>query len=147
MILAMLAAAVMAGGPSDVAKLGWMAGAWGETKAGVTTRETWLPPLDGAMGGVTQTTRPGKPPQMEFATITIGADGRAAFTPFIKDVAPTPFALQPGNDGEAVFERVSDEFPKRVIYRRCGIDLCARIEGVVGGKLKTIDWRYVRLAP
>ena len=42
---------------------------------------------------------------------------------------------------------MNDEFPKRVIYRRCGADLCARIEGKAGGKTKGIDWRYVRLKP
>ena len=147
MILGLLAAAAVSASPSGVARLGWMAGAWAETKGGVVTRETWLPPLGGAMSGATQTNRPGKPPETEFATITTGADGRAVFTPIMKDVAPTPFTLLPGKDGEAVFERMNDEFPKRVIYRRCGPDLCARIEGKVAGKPKGIEWRYVRLKP
>jgi hypothetical protein len=147
MILGMLAAAAVSASPPSVTRLGWMAGSWGETKGGVVTRETWLPPLGGAMSGATQTNRPGKPPETEFATITTGPDGQAVFTPVMKDAAPTPFTLLRGKDGEAVFERVSDEFPKRVIYRRCGGDLCARIEGKVGGKAKGIDWRYVRLRP
>ncbi len=146
MIAALLAVAAMAA-PQDVSKLAWMAGAWSETKAGVTTRETWLSPIGGAMSGATQTNRPGKAPTSEFSTITTGADGKVAFTPFMKDVEPTPFALKPGPDGEAVFERVSDEFPKRVIYRKCGADLCARIEGVVNGKLQGKDWRYSRVNP
>ena len=65
----------------------------------------------------------------------------------MKDVIPTPFALLPGKDGEAVFERASDDFPKRVIYRKCGADLCARIEGTVKGKLEHQDWRYSRIKP
>jgi hypothetical protein len=32
-----------------------------------------------------------------------------------------------------------------VIYRRCGADLCARIEGTLDGKLQGRDWRYARL--
>ena len=83
MILELLAAAAVSASPAGVDKLGWMAGSWGETKAGVTTRETWLPPLGGAMSGATQTNRPGKPAETEFATITTGPDGRAVFTPYM----------------------------------------------------------------
>jgi len=141
---AILAATVAA---QPVEGLSWMAGAWRETKAGVVTREVWLAPMGGAMSGATQTNRPGKPAQHEFETITTGPDGAVAYTPIIRGVEPTPFALKPGPDGEAVFERAGDDFPKRVIYRRCGADLCARIEGVVNGKLQGKDWRYAKIAP
>jgi hypothetical protein len=144
-IVAVVMAAAVAGGAQDIGKLAWMAGAWRETKAGVTTREVWLAPLGGAMSGATQTNRPGKPVVHEFETITTGPDGAVAYTPIIRNVEPTPFALKPGPDGEAVFERASDEFPKRVIYRKCGDDLCARIEGVVNGKLQGKEWRYSRV--
>ncbi|HEY8003347.1 MAG TPA: DUF6265 family protein [Phenylobacterium sp.] len=147
MVLELLAAAAMSGAAADVSKLGWMAGSWAETRNGVTTRETWLPPVGGAMAGATQTNRPGKPPSAEFGTIAVGPDGRTVFTPFMRDVEPTPFTLLPGREGEAVFERVSGDFPKRVIYRRCGADLCARIEGVVKGELRHQDWRYSRIKP
>jgi uncharacterized protein DUF6265 len=145
MIAAILAAALSAT-PADIGKLAWMAGAWSETKAGVVTREVWLAPMGGAMSGATQTNRPGKPVVHEFETITTGADGAVAYTPIIRGVEPTPFALTSGPDGEAVFERASDDFPKRVIYRRCGPDLCARIEGLVNGKLQGKDWRYSKVA-
>lgn len=145
MIAALFAAAAIAGAGAE--RLAWMAGAWSETKDGVVTRETWLAPVGGAMSGATQTNRPGRPVRHEFETITTSADGQVVYTPIIQGVAPTPFALKPGADGEAVFERVSDEFPKRVIYRKCGPDLCARIEGVVKGELKGQDWRYARVAP
>jgi len=147
MMAAILAAAALNAAPADISRLAWMAGSWSETKDGVTTRETWLAPIGGAMSGATQTNRPGKPANSEFGTITTGADGKVAFTPFMKNVEPTPFTLQTGPDGEAVFERVSDEFPKRVIYRKCGADLCARIEGLVKGELKHQDWRYSPVKP
>jgi hypothetical protein len=146
MILEALAAAAL-GGVQPVDNLAWMAGAWRETKAGVVTREVWLSPVDGAMSGATQTNRPGRPARHEFETITTAADGQVVYTPIIQGVAPTPFTLLPGPDGEAVFERASDAFPKRVIYRRCGHDLCARIEGVVNGELKGQAWRYTRVQP
>lgn len=46
----LLVATPAAAGP-EVADLGWMAGAWVQEADGVTTRETWLTPLGGAMGG------------------------------------------------------------------------------------------------
>jgi hypothetical protein len=146
-ITALLGAAAVAGADFGVDKLAWMAGAWSETKAGVVTREMWLAPVGGAMSGATQTNRPGRPARHEFETITTRPDGVVVYTPIIQGVAPTPFALKPGADGEAVFERTSDDFPKRVIYRRCGQDLCARIEGLVNGELKAQDWRYTRVTP
>ena len=48
-------------------------------------------------------------------------------------------------DGAATFENKANDFPQRVTYRRCDIDLCARIEGVVGGKLQFEEWRYRRV--
>jgi hypothetical protein len=143
MLLALLAAAAVAQ-PAPIERLAWMAGAWREAKDGVVTREVWLAPEGGAMSGATQTNRPGRPVRHEFETITTTPEGQVVYTPIIQGVAPTPFALKPGPDGEAVFERASDEFPKRVIYRRCGPDLCARIEGLVSGQLRSQEWRYSR---
>jgi hypothetical protein len=85
---------------------------------------------------------------LEFEAIAAGAGKHPiVYTPFIEGIEPTPFTLKAGPDGEAVFERISDEFPKRVIYRKCGDDLCARIEGLVKGELKHQDWRYLRVKP
>ncbi|THD77283.1 MAG: hypothetical protein E7812_15180 [Phenylobacterium sp.] len=147
MILAILAAATVSTAPADVSNLGWMAGAWSETKHGVTVRETWLAPLGGGMAGAAQTNRPGRPPTYEFSSISTDAAGVVSFNPFMRDKPPTPFALLPGPDGQAVFQRPGDDFPQRVIYRRCGADLCARIEGQVNGQLKGQDWRYHRVRP
>jgi hypothetical protein len=131
--------------PASFDDLTWMAGAWTQTDdRGVTTRETWLAPLGGAMAGVGQTTRPGGKTSFEFMSITTEAAG-PTFTARIEGQTPTPFVLKPGPAGEAVFENLAHDFPQRVIYRRCGEDLCGRIEGVVDGQARAIDWRYVRV--
>ena len=145
MILTVLAAAgVLATGVADVAQLDWLAGAWRQEKDGVTVRETWLAPQDGTMAGVSQTNRPGRPTQVEYMKITAEPAG-ATFTAILPGQPPTPFVLRPGKADEAVFENLAHDFPQRVIYRRCGPDLCARIEGMVGGRLRGQDWRYVRI--
>jgi hypothetical protein len=140
MILGLLVAGAVA---ADVAALDWMAGTWVQEKPAATVREMWLPPRDGAMAGVTLTTRPGKPPIAEYAKITVEPAG-VTFTATVGSQPPTPFVLLPGQPGEAVFENKAHDFPQRVFYRRCGADLCAGIEGVVNGKAERQDWRYLR---
>ena len=143
MILAMLAAGAVA---ADVAKLDWLAGTWVQEKPGAVVREMWLPPRDGAMAGVTLTTRPGKPPIAEYAKITVEPEG-VTFTAVVGRQPPTLFVMLRGKAGEAVFENKAHDFPQRVFYRRCGADLCAGIEGVVKGKAEREEWRYVRAKP
>ena len=43
----------------------------------------------------------------------------------------------------------ADDRYDRMIYRRCGADLCARVEGTIRGKFEFQEWRYrfVRLFP
>ena len=137
MILAILAAAVIAA-PAD---LSWMAGSWTHEQDGVVTRETWLPPLAGTMSGAGQTTRPGKPARSEFMTITVAPAG-LTFTAYVDGQPPTPFVAIASDPGSAVFENKAHDFPQRVMYRRCGANLCAGIEGMTGGKLRAEHWTY-----
>jgi hypothetical protein len=139
-----LATTAHAAPADDLARLDWIAGSWIEDKDGVTTRETWLPPLGGAMAGAGQTNRGAGPPRVEHMKIT-AEPGGATYTAIVPGQPPTPFVLLPGKDGEAVFENKAHDFPQRVIYRRCGEDLCARIEGVLKGRPASEDWRYRRL--
>jgi hypothetical protein len=45
-----------------------------------------------------------------------------------------------------VFENPGHDFPQRLIYRRDGDRLTARIEGQAGGRTRTVEWAY-RAAP
>lgn len=148
LVLAPLALAqpAIAGPADDVANLAWMAGSWiNERPDGAVTRETWLSPLGGVMAGAGQTNAPGKPVSVEHARIHAEPAG-ATYTTIVRGQPPTSFVLKPGlPDGEAVFENLAHDFPHRVIYRRCGDDLCARIEGTIQGKARGFEWRYSRL--
>jgi hypothetical protein len=140
-----LATSVHAAPADDVAALGWMAGSWIAEKDGVVTRETWLPPVGGAMAGAGQTNAAGRPARIEHMKITAEPAG-ATFTAFVPGQPPTPFVLRSGGaNGEAVFENPVHDFPQRVIYRRCGEDLCARVEGTLRGRPASESWRYQRL--
>lgn len=143
-LAALLAGAMLAVAASDVDSLSWMAGSWTADKDGATVRETWLPPLGGAMAGAGQTNRPGRRPFVEHMKITAEPAG-VTFTAILPGQPPTPFVLKPGPDGEAVFENPAHDYPQRVIYRRCGEDLCAAVEGAVKGALRREEWRYTRI--
>jgi hypothetical protein len=145
-LIAALAAAptAQAATAADVARLAWIGGAWTQARDGGTVRETWTPPLDGAMAGTTVTVRPGRKPFIEFAKITLEPAG-VTYTAYVGGQPPTAFVLLPGGDGEAVFENKAHDFPQRVFYRRCGADLCAGIEGTMNGKPAKQAWRYMRV--
>ncbi len=143
-LLLLTGAPVLTGETAKVEDLAWMAGSWSQEASGKVVRETWLPPVQGAMAGVTQTHRPGKPASTEFSTITTASSG-VTFTAYVAGQPPTKFVLKPGAPGEAVFENLDHDFPQRVIYRKCDDDLCARIEGLINGQARGMDWRYRRL--
>jgi hypothetical protein len=130
---------------AEVGQLSWIVGTWRwDSGGGGTVTEAWQAPVGGAMSGVTTTERPGKPAAIEPMKISAEPAG-LTFTAMPADEPPTPFVLLPGKPGEAVFENKAHDFPQRVIYRRCGADLCARIEGMLNGKLESQDWRYTRI--
>jgi hypothetical protein len=52
------------------------------------------------------------------------------------------FTLVRNGRNEAVFENLKHDFPQRVIYRRTGDQLLARVEGTVGGKARAAEWHY-----
>jgi hypothetical protein len=147
MILAALAmASALTAAKAEVAKLSWMAGVWTAQPGAATVHLIWLPPLDGAMAAVDQTAVPGKAVRTEFITITADDDG-VAFRPVPPEGPLGVYRKQPGPDGEAVFENPQNAFPRRVSYRRCGADLCTRLEGEVSGKPTVLDTRYTHLTP
>lgn len=139
-----LATTALATPADDVAKLTWMAGSWSQEKDGVVTRETWLTPVGGVMAGAGQTNTPGKKPFISYYRISAEPAG-ATFTAILPGQPPTPFVLLPGKDGEATFENKAHDFPQRVIFQRCGEQLCGRIEGMIQGKLESEEWRYTRV--
>ncbi|MDQ0464796.1 hypothetical protein QO010_002580 [Caulobacter ginsengisoli] len=142
-LVLLLAGPVLADPAQAIDSLAFMAGDWAQQDGDVQTRETWLPAKGGVMAGVTQTYRPGKPTEVEFARITARPEG-LVFTALPAGQPPTDFRQIPDAKGRAVFENPAHDFPQRVIYWRCEGDLCARIEGTMDGKAMSLEWRYRR---
>jgi hypothetical protein len=142
---ALIAAPVAAQAPVGVDQLGWMVGTWGQA-GGASVRETWLAPLGGQMLGASQTAREGRAPFHEF--MRIEAEGGAlGFTATIPGQPPVTFPLASGSAEALIFENKTHDFPQRVIYRRCGEQLCAAIEGRQDGKDRRESWTYSRISP
>ncbi|MFC3079132.1 DUF6265 family protein [Phenylobacterium terrae] len=147
MLIAAIAAAALCASDADVAAFEWMSGTWiAERPGGAIVRETWTASNGRAMTGVGQTVREGRPAVTEFMTITAEPAG-ITFTAYPEGQEKTAFVLRPGGGEGAVFENLAHDFPQRVIYRPCGADLCARIEGRVNGEPKGEDWRFRRVGP
>ena len=129
--------------PVTLDDLAWLAGTWrAQQSDGAVVTETWLPAEGGVMPGVGRTVRGGKA-QVEFVRID-EKDGGLAFTAIVGRQPPTTFPARSATAEALVFENPGHDFPQRVIYRRCGADLCAAIEGMMNGRLERTDWRYVR---
>ena len=55
------------------------------------------------------------------------------------------FKVKELGDRRVVFENAAHDFPQRILYWRDGDKLVARIEGTIGGKGKSEEWRFARV--
>jgi hypothetical protein len=93
---------------------------------------------------VNLTTWPSGRKSYEFLRIAETADGVSYFaSPGGKP--PVEFKAKETGDKRVVFENAAHDFPQRIIYRRDGDQLVARIEGSIQGKVRTEEWRFTRV--
>lgn len=92
-----------------------------------------------------RTIKNGKTVGWEFVVIR-EVEGKLAYVAKPHNQAEATFPAVKLEDGEVVFENPSHDFPQRIIYRRNGDGVDARIEGMAKGKLKGIDYPLRRAA-
>lgn len=140
MVGLMLMAAPIAG---DVAKAGWLAGAWVERKAdGSWTEEYWTPVRGKLMIGAGLTGKDAALRHFEQMRIETGADGSVSFVALPRGLNPTRFALVRQSADEIVFENAANDYPQRVTYRRDGAKVIGIISQLDGSR--EMRWTYSR---
>jgi hypothetical protein len=145
----MVAAASAQRGPeANLAALQWLNGSWTGTVEGLATEEHWSAADGGLMTGMHRDLRGGRVRAFEFLRIQ-EREGSLVYIALPAGRNETEFALKSIGATEVVFENLAHDFPQRVIYRRSGDSLTARVEGTVDGKLEFQEWTWKRgtLAP
>jgi Domain of unknown function (DUF6265) len=124
-----------------VADLSWLTGCWVQADGDRVVEEYWTTPSGGVIMGAGKTLRAGKLRNYEHMRIEAIA-GVLTFTAIPLGQAEASFTAKSQAEGEVVFENLAHDFPQRVMYRKAQNGLSARIEGVVNGQTRGIDFVY-----
>ena len=132
---------------STLDKLGWLQGCWHVAGTDQGSVEQWTSAAGGSMLGMSRTVKGGKTQDFEFIQIREDAPGKLVFIAQPSGAPPTSFPLQREDGVMFVFEQKAHDFPQRVIYRKDGDKaMAARIEGMVKGKLESMDFPMKRIS-
>ena len=134
--------------PAKIADLSWLTGCWESSKpeSGYLLSEQWMRPEGGMMIGMGRTVRDRKAQDWEFMRIEQTGDGLTFFAKPKANRDETPFKMTRMSESEIVFEDPAHDFPQKVTYRltKTG-SLAPSIEGMINGKLKTIEFPMQRV--
>ena len=130
-----------------VDEFGWLAGCWGGAHNKKELTEQWMKPAGGTMLGAGRTVSNGKTVEYEFVQLRQDETGDIYYVARPSGQKEASFKLVRGGPREAVFEDPEHDFPQRIIYRlESDGSLLARIEGVVNGKEKGVNFPLKRVS-
>jgi hypothetical protein len=144
-VIAMLGSPVIAQSPATTSDLAFLTGCWRFERAGRIVEEHWLAPAGGSLFGISRTVAGEQTVDFEFLQLRDLPDGLT----YIAKPSRQPeasFKMTTRTADEVVFENPQHDFPQRIRYRRSGDALHARIEGIVDGKPRAVDFPYVRVS-
>lgn len=125
---------------ATAADLQWLAGCWALRGGEPGTVEQWLAPAGGTLLGVSRIVKGGKTVEYEFLRIRETDGGQLEIVAQPSGQASATFGLLRLSPDEVVFENAEHDFPQRIVYRRDGGALLARIEGTEGGKAREVEF-------
>jgi len=135
---------------SPFIQMSFLKGDWIQSTKDEIVEEHWIGPTGNTMAGITisYSSMSGANARLEFASVEI-REGKIVFIARVGEQPPVVFPLKESDNGYAVFENLTHDFPQRVIYTYGGDadTLDARIEGIVDGKMQSVDWHYTRMKP
>jgi uncharacterized protein DUF6265 len=126
-----------------IERLQWLQGCWRIESGQRIVEEQWMTPRGGTMLGMARTVNAGKLVEYELVVIR-ELDGRFAYEAHPSGQPSAVFPSREVGESAIVFENLEHDFPQRVGYRRDGSSLTAWIEGTVSGKLRRVEFPYVR---
>jgi hypothetical protein len=127
----------------ELDKLAFMTGHWVQKTDKEEVQEQWLGPRGNLMVATNLTMTAGRGASFEFIRIGV-KEGKVVYFASPGGRPVTEFPVKTLTDNAVVFEHPEKEFPKRVMYRREGDVLIARIEGRRGGADASEEWRFTR---
>lgn len=123
---------VSAQGVATVADFAWLTGTRRMVSDRVTIEETWSPPADNMIFGLSRTLRGTRVVGFEYLRIQSRGD-TLRYIAQPNGAPPTSFTLTKWDGTEAVFENLAHDFPKRILYTKlAGGVVKARIDGGAG---------------
>jgi hypothetical protein len=120
----------------------FMSGSWSSEVNGVRMEEHWTSAAGGLMLGMHRDI--GRKTSFEFMRIEQVDDGSLVYQAQPSGRSATPFKLKSMSESRVVFENLDHDFPQRIIYWRKAEQLCARVEGTIGGKPESEEWCWNR---
>ena len=135
----------LGGGRGDIERLAWLSGCWEFTAGARTVEEQWMSPRGKAMMGMSRTVRGGRLIAWETVLLREDSTGAITYNAFPSGRPAAVFPASELSDSHAVFVNPSHDFPQRIIYRRRGDTLAARVEGTAGGATRGSDFPYLRV--
>lgn len=131
-------ATMLARGPSEMDAVAFMTGSWaGTDKDGARVEEHWTHADAGSLFGTSRTSKGGKLEFFEFLRIERKDDGAIVYIAQPLGKPATEFKRVESPKGEAVFENLAHDWPKRIRYQRVGATLHIRVEGAAGEPVDT----------
>jgi hypothetical protein len=148
MILAVVAQATTSTSPAsspdachDIDRLAWLAGGWRGEQNGVEMEEHWTAVRGASLLGLHRDVLDGRTVSFEFMRIQETTDGLVYRAQPGGRPAVT-FSCVEHSSERIVFENKAHDFPQRVLYWKAEGRLKARIEGMTGGELKSMEWSW-----
>jgi hypothetical protein len=125
-------------------RAGFLQGCWERRAANRVVEEQWMKPRGGSMLGMSRTVRGDTLIEWEFLRLyQRGQQLVYAAQPSRQSPAEfTSISIQPDI---IIFANPAHDFPQRIIYRLSGDSLFARVEGVMNGHERGVDFRYARV--
>lgn len=127
--------------PTALEQLQWLAGHWMGSAGGIAMEEIWTEPGGGVMLGLHRDVMEGRPTFFEYLRIE-QRNMAVVYVASPRGGGATEFTLVSASPAEVVFENPEHDFPQRIIYRRHGDLLIARIEGDVAGETRAREWEW-----